>query len=106
MRFLLFGSAVALGLAAVSIAATAQSADSRNNSAIKSPHTVNAGGPRRGANSFTQGEARGHVEHSGFTNVSTLAKDHNGIWRGTAMKGGHRVSVAVDFKGNVSTGRR
>jgi hypothetical protein len=99
-------ASVGLAAAAISVSATAQQVNNHNNSAIKAPHEVNDGGPSRGANSFTQGQARGHVEHSGFTHVSTLTKDRNGVWRGTAMKGGRRVPVAVDFKGNVSTGRR
>jgi hypothetical protein len=33
--------------------------------------------------------------------VSVLNKDGDGIWRGTAMKDGKAVKVAVDFKGNV-----
>ena len=33
--------------------------------------------------------------------VSSLVKDGDGIWRGTAMKDGKIQKVAVDFKGNV-----
>jgi putative membrane protein len=106
MKTVLPASALALALVAFSLPASAQSTDNGHNSAIKDPHTVNAGGPSRGANSFTEGEARAHIEHSGFSDVSALTKDPDGVWRGTAMKDGHSVSVAVDFKGNVSTGDR
>ena len=106
MRTALYTSALSVALAALAIPAAAQTNDSRNNSAVKPAHTVNAGGARRGANSFTEGQARGHIANSGFTGVSKLRKDQNGVWRGTAMKGGHRTSVAVDFKGNVTTGNR
>lgn len=105
MKSALAISALAVAVGGIITPASAQTRTSHNNSAIKPPHTVNAGGPRRGANSFTEGEARAHIRHSGFTSVSRLRKDENGIWRGTAMKGRHRTSVAVDFKGNVSTGR-
>jgi putative membrane protein len=32
---------------------------------------------------------------------ATMTKDDKGIWRGTAMKDGTSVKVAVDYKGNV-----
>jgi hypothetical protein len=59
------------------------------------------GAPLKGANSFTEGQAKDRVVAAGFTSVSSLAKDGDGIWRGSAMKDGKSVKVAVDFKGNV-----
>jgi putative membrane protein len=59
------------------------------------------GGPRAGANSFTEGQAKSRIESRGFSNVSALAKDDNGIWRGKAMKDGKSVDVSLDFEGNV-----
>jgi hypothetical protein len=103
MRNILF-SVIAIA-ATCSVPALAQPANSDNNSAVKESHRVNAEDPSRGSNSFTEGEARGHIENAGFTHVSKLTKDNDGIWRGTAMKKGHRVPVAVDFKGDVTTGR-
>jgi hypothetical protein len=90
----------ALGAAAPVLA---QNAPAKDNSAVKTAHTVNDGRAQSGANSFTQAQAREHIAKSGFTNVSPLTKDDNGIWRGTARKHGHTVRVALDFKGNVST---
>jgi hypothetical protein len=65
--------------------------------------TANAddGAPLAGANSFTENQARDRVAAAGFNSVSALAKDANGIWRGTATKDGANVKVAVDYKGNV-----
>jgi hypothetical protein len=60
-----------------------------------------AGAPLKGANSFTEGQARDRAVASGLTSVSSLVKDGDGIWRGSAMKEGKTVKVAVDFKGNV-----
>lgn len=62
-----------------------------------------AGAPLKGANSFTEGQAKDRVLAHGFTEVSTLVKDGDGIWRGTAKQGDKQVPVAVDFKGNVVT---
>lgn len=96
---------ILLGVAlAASAPALAQNAPAKNNTAIKDAHTVNDGDARKGANSFTQAQAREHIAKSGFTNVSALTKDKQGVWRGTARKGGATVHVGLDFKGNVSTG--
>src|SRR5262245_29855560 len=57
--------------------------------------------PLPGANSFTEGQARQRMQDAGFANVSGLAKDQQGIWRGTATYAGKQVKVALDFKGNV-----
>ena len=59
------------------------------------------GAPIKGANSFTEGQAKDRIVAAGFTSVSSLAKDGDGVWRGNAMKDGKSVKVAVDFKGNV-----
>ena len=60
-----------------------------------------AAAPVKGANSFTMDEARRRIEAGGFTQVSDLKKDGDGIWRGQAMKGGASVSVFCDYQGNV-----
>ncbi len=92
-----------LGVAVLASPALAQTGTAKDNQAVKSAHTVNDGAARRGANSFTQNQARAHIAKSGFTKISALSKDANGVWRGTAHKGGHTVHVGLDFKGNVST---
>jgi len=71
--------------------------------AVKSPNTNNPAAPVPGANSFTEGQAKSKIESQGFTNVSGLRKDDNGIWTGTASKGGNKVNVRLDFQGNVTT---
>lgn len=98
-------STLLLSTALVATPALAQTAPAKNNAAIKTAHTVDDGGARRGANSFTERQAREHIVKSGFTNVSALTKDRAGVWRGTAKKGGRTVHVGLDFKGNVSTGK-
>jgi hypothetical protein len=64
---------------------------------VASPSATNAEAPAAGANSFTEGQAKSRIEAAGFSNVS------NGIWRGTASKGGTTSDVALDFQGNVAT---
>jgi periplasmic protein CpxP/Spy len=55
-----------------------------------------------GANSFTEKQARSRLKQNGYGQVSGLSKGDDGIWRGSAVKGGSTVHVAVDFKGNIS----
>lgn len=61
----------------------------------------NAPQPAKGANSFTDGEARRRIESSGYSTVADLKKDDDGIWRGSAMKDGAKVGVWLDYKGNI-----
>ena len=57
--------------------------------------------PMAGANSFTEGQAKARIEDAGFTNVSELKKDDQGVWRATASRNGQSLPVSLDFKGNV-----
>lgn len=46
---------------------------------------------------FSETQARQHLLHLGYTNVSELSKDANGKWVGTATtKDGQTRAVAVD----------
>ena len=58
--------------------------------------------PQPGANSFTEGEAKSRLQKAGYSDVSGLSKDNQGIWRGTASKNGKAVKVSLDYKGNIS----
>src|SRR6185436_8409894 len=62
---------------------------------------VDAGAPLKGANSFTEGQARDRAIARGVTEISAMTKDDDGIWRGKGSVDGKAVSVAVDYKGNV-----
>jgi len=57
--------------------------------------TVDEGAPLKGANSFTEGQAKDRVLAAGLSGVSAMTKDKDGIWRGTATKDGKNVNVAV-----------
>jgi hypothetical protein len=74
---------------------------SPNNPAVSTTGRNNADHPVAGANSFTEGQARSRIEASGFSEVSGLNKDNNGVWRGKAKKDGKNVEVSLDFQGNV-----
>jgi hypothetical protein len=95
-----------LGLSAAAVAQAVPSGgpDAKGNSPLKNAHTVNDGAAKPGATSFTEAEARKHLEHSGYTSPQGLMKGKDGVWRGSAMKGGAKVNVGLDFKGNVTEG--
>ena len=71
---------------------------------IYAPHKADAGAPLKGANSFTEGQAKDRaIGHGGVESVSAMKKDDDGIWRGTGTQGGKTMQIAVDYKGNVVT---
>jgi hypothetical protein len=76
-----------------------------NNNAVNSSGQNNSNAPVAGRNSFTEGQAKSKIEGAGFSNVSELKKDDNGVWRGKASKGGSSTDVSVDFQGNVNTAK-
>ena len=68
---------------------------------IVNPKVNNPDAPAAGANSFTEGQAKSRIEAAGYTNVSALIKDKDGLWRGQASKAGTVVNVALDYQGDV-----
>lgn len=71
--------------------------------AVASSKANNPGAPAAGANSFTMAQAKSRIEGAGYSNVSDLIKDKDGIWRGKASKAGTTVDVGLDYQGNVVT---
>ena len=66
-----------------------------------SPPAATETPPIPGANSFTEAQAKDRMEKAGFSQVTNLKKDDQGIWRGSAKQGDKQTSVALDFRGNV-----
>lgn len=102
----LFAATVVLAGLALADGALAQNAGPPANPnagtpAVANHYANNPGAPAAGSNSFTQAQARSRIEKAGYSNVSRLVKDKNGIWRGTATKEGATVSVALDYQGNI-----
>ena len=101
-RFALITSA-ALMVATSAFAQNPPAQSGPGNNAINSSGQNNSNAPVAGRNSFTEGQAKSKIEGAGFSNVSGLAKDDNGVWRGKADKGGSSTDVSVDFQGNVNS---
>ncbi|WP_267381650.1 MULTISPECIES: hypothetical protein [unclassified Sphingomonas] len=93
---------VAAFAASMATAAFAQADAGSHNPAVKNPTVHTTAMAARGRNSFTESQARGRIAKDGYTGISKLAKNQNGVWQGTAMKGGAKVNVALDYKGNVT----
>ena len=75
--------------------------DEPSTPAIKTTEGNNTNFPVAGANSFTEGQAKSRIESMGYSNISALIKDEDGVWRGKAEKDGKLVDVSLDFQGNV-----
>ena len=76
------------------------------NRAINTEGANTSSAPVAGANSFTEGQAKSRIEASGYSNVTDLKKDDNGVWRGKGMKDGKSVTVSVDFSRETSSPAR
>lgn len=72
------------------------------NGAINADANKDSADTAAASNSFTEGQAKGHIENAGYTDVSDLTKTPDGLWTAKAKKGGKPVDVAVDFKGAVT----
>ncbi len=87
----------------VASGAQAQTAlTSAHNPMIKDAGVHTAATPANGRNSFTRNQAQGRIAKAGFSNIGKLAKTDDGIWQGSAMKGGKPVTVMLDYKGDVT----
>ena len=92
-----------LAVAAVLMSAPAFAADEpATTSAFPAPQAgVDTNAPLAGENSFTEDQARTRITDAGFTNVTNLKLDDNGIWHASATQGSTNHVVAVDYRGNV-----
>jgi hypothetical protein len=70
---------------------------------VYAPRKADAGAPLKGANSFSEGQAKDRAIANGINPSGAMTKDSDGIWRGPATQDGKSVQVAVDYKGNVVT---
>ena len=93
--------AAAIAVASTLAMGTAPVMAASETPAVATPGETNPNAPVAGANSYTEGQAQSQIESKGFTRVSNLRQDTNGVWRGKAMKNGQPVNVSVDFQGNV-----
>ncbi len=97
----LAGAAQAQTTATTPAAPAVSGPTSATNNAVNTAPANNSGAPVPGANSFTEGQARERIQDKGYTQITNLALDSMGIWRGKGMKNGQSVDVSMDYQGNV-----
>ena len=90
-RALSLAAALAAGLALPALA---------EDTAVKAGTETIAGPASQ--NLFTSDQARQHLMHLGYTEISSMTKDESGKWVGRA-KDGKSFIVAVDIKGPAPT---
>ena len=86
--------------ASVVIAQSETPTTSQTTPAVKTEQ--NPGAPVAGKNSFTEGQAKARIEEAGYTDVTGLKLDDQGVWRASATKDGKQANVSLDFQGNVT----
>jgi hypothetical protein len=69
--------------------------------AVSTSKTPTPAAPAAGHNSFTMAQAKSRIEAAGFSGVTNLTQDKDGVWRGKASKGGAPSDVSLDYQGNV-----
>jgi hypothetical protein len=102
MKFIAVGLVACL-MAGAAVGQTTGTTSKDSNPAVQMQEPTSAV-PAKGSNSFTEGQAKSRIEEKGYTNVSDLKKDADGVWRARAHKDGSQVSVWVDYKGAVGQG--
>jgi hypothetical protein len=105
-RLLMLAATAVLFIAEPAMAQNPPAKSEPGNKAINSQDQKNSNTPVTGANSFTEGQAKSRIEQAGYTGISGLKKDDNGIWRGKATKGGATTDVSIDFQGNVNAAKK
>lgn len=96
-------SAVAILLSATSVFAQSETPKtSQTTPAVSTSGDQNPGAPVAGKNSFTEAQAKSRIEEAGYSEVSGLKLDDQGIWRAMGTKDGKHGNVSLDFQGNVT----
>src|SRR5262245_31331988 len=104
MRSVIFVAAIASLSAGVAFAQYDAKQPASPPSAQAQLATTPAGAPapaNAGA-AMTEVQAKARIESQGFTNVSELKKDAQGIWSAKAMKDGKAVQLSLDTRGEVA----
>jgi len=57
--------------------------------------------PHAGPSSFTADDAKAKFEERGFSEITELKKNDDGVWLCKAQRDGDSFEVALDFEGNV-----
>ncbi|MBB4570753.1 hypothetical protein [Rhizobium leucaenae] len=103
MRKILLISAAFLMATSAGFAQSQKPTTTQKTPAVATPDTTNPGAPVQGKNSFTESQAKSRMEKAGYTEITNLQLDDQGVWRASAKKGSKTVQVALDYQGNIVT---
>ena len=84
------------------VSESVDTAEAPRNDAINADANATETSQTPGANSFTEDQARGKITDAGYTDVTELTQNAEGMWEGKAMKDGKPMTVSLDYKGAVS----
>ncbi len=102
MKKIAFSAAVVLLSTSTAFAQTETPKTSQTTPAVSTSGEQNPGAPVAGKNSFTEAQAKSRIEGAGYTEVSGLKLDDQGVWRAMGTKDGKHGNVSLDFQGNVT----
>ena len=72
-----------------------------NTPAVATPAEKNPTAPVKGANSFTEDQAKTRIGEAGYSAITELKLDDQGVWQAKATKDGKPVAVSMDYQGNI-----
>jgi hypothetical protein len=101
-RIIAIASCLTLGAAPFAAAQPSADPSAPPNQAVKAPADTGSAPLAKGHNSFTSNQAKSRIEKAGYTDVSMLDLDADGLWQATASHDGQSVHVALDYKGDVA----
>lgn len=99
-KLILLSAAIAFSATSV-IAQTTTANPDGETPAVATPSDQNPTAPVEGANSFTEAQAKTRIVEAGYTEVTELKLDDQGVWQGKATKDGKPVVVTLDYQGNI-----
>ena len=102
MKKIAFGVAAVLLSTSAAFAQSETPKSSQTTPAVSTSGEQNPGAPVAGKNSFTEAQAKSRIEEAGYTDVSGLKLDDQGIWPAMGSKDGKHGNVALDFQGNIT----
>lgn len=82
--------------------AFAQTASPAEKPAVSTSDSSNPAAPVKGKNSFTEDQAKARFEEAGYADVTSLTLNEDGVWEGSATKDGNKVTVQLDYQGNIT----
>jgi hypothetical protein len=100
MKMIIAAAAAAVLATTGAAAQTGQSGS--HNPVVKDGTAHQVAAPAKGRSSFTEDQAKGRLTKAGYTDITELKGTENGAWRGMAMKNGKKMTVTLDYKGNIT----